>query len=313
MSRSSRQSLLPLVITAILIGAPVGPAAAADRLPIGGLSDGLAAMLLRPESAPPGANDWSCRPTQAHPYPVILVHGTLANAAFTWQALSPLLVNAGYCVFALNYGANQGSAGRFFGMTDIAASAAELDAFVERVRTATGAAQVDLVGHSQGGMMPRYWLRHLGGAARTRMLVGLAPSNHGTTLLGLNRLLQGPRALGVGGPSMEGCVACAQQILPSEFMTTLNSGGETVPGPRYRVIETAYDEVVTPSTSAYLSGPGVRNLRLQDACPSDYTGHVGIVYDPVALELTLNALGADDPGFRPRCRLVLPLVGGGGP
>jgi triacylglycerol esterase/lipase EstA (alpha/beta hydrolase family) len=311
MGRGIRQFLLTTLTAAVLSGAPTGPAAA-DKLPIGGPGDGLAAMALRPTAAPPGANDWSCRPSQAHPYPVVLVHGTLANAALSWQALSPLLANAGYCVYALNYGANGGSAGRFFGLTDIAASAAELDAFVERVRGATGAAQVDLVGHSQGGMMPRYYLKHLGGAARTHMLVGLAPSNHGTTLLGLNRLLQGLSFLGVSGPTLDGCVACAQQILPSEFLTALNSGGETVPGPRYRVIETAYDEVVTPSTSAYLSGPGVRNLRLQDACPSDYTGHVGIIYDPVALELTLNALGADDPGFRPHCRLVLPLVGAGG-
>lgn len=307
MGRGIRSGLIAALAVAAMAGAQ---AAAGDGLALGNLGDGLAAMLLRPTAAPPGANDWSCRPTQAHPYPVILVHGTLANAAFTWQALSPLLANAGYCVFALNYGANEGSAGRFFGIADIAASAGELAAFVERVRAATGAAKVDLVGHSQGGMMPRYYLKHLGGAAHTRRLVGLAPSNHGTSLLGLNALLNGLRALGVPSPRLHGCVACAQQILPSPFLAALNAGGETVPGPQYLVIATAYDEVVTPYAGAFLSGPGVRNLRLQDQCAGDLVEHIGIVYDPVALQLVLNTLGPNDPGFRPRCSLVLPVLGG---
>ena len=75
---------------------------------------------------PPGSNNWSCKPSAAHPYPVILVHGTLANEAFSWQALSPMLANAGYCVYAFNYGANSSSLGRFYALTDIGASAGEL-------------------------------------------------------------------------------------------------------------------------------------------------------------------------------------------
>ena len=60
-------------------------------------------------AAPPGANNWSCRPSAAHPRPIVLVHGTFADMSDSWQALSPLLVNNGYCVFALNYGSNAGS------------------------------------------------------------------------------------------------------------------------------------------------------------------------------------------------------------
>ncbi|OEV22738.1 lipase, partial [Streptomyces nanshensis] len=48
--------------------------------------------------------------------------------------------------------------------------------------------QVDIVGHSQGGMMPRYYLKFLGGAPKVNALVGIAPSNHGTTLSGLAAL-----------------------------------------------------------------------------------------------------------------------------
>ena len=38
-----------------------------------------------------------------------------------------------------------------------------------------------MVGHSQGGMMPRYYIKFLGGADKVDDLVGLAPSNHGTS------------------------------------------------------------------------------------------------------------------------------------
>jgi hypothetical protein len=52
-------------------------------------------------ASPPGSNNWRCRPSREHPRPVILVHGTFADMSDSWQALSPLLYDNGYCVFAL--------------------------------------------------------------------------------------------------------------------------------------------------------------------------------------------------------------------
>jgi triacylglycerol esterase/lipase EstA (alpha/beta hydrolase family) len=105
---------------------------------------------------------------------VILVHGTFEDMSDNWQALSPRLVNNGYCVFALNYGSFGGSGQvGIYATGEIAHSAEELCAFVDQVLAATHARKVDLVGHSQGGMMPRYYLRFLGGAAKVHTLVGL--------------------------------------------------------------------------------------------------------------------------------------------
>ncbi|MFX4639398.1 alpha/beta fold hydrolase, partial [Acinetobacter baumannii] len=90
---------------------------------------------------------------------------------------------AGYCVYALNYGANNAtklSGNQMYGVGPIEAAAAELSAFVDRVLAATGKTQVDIVGHSQGGMMPRYYLQVLAGAPKVNHLIGIAPDSHGT-------------------------------------------------------------------------------------------------------------------------------------
>ncbi|HKT04091.1 MAG TPA: alpha/beta fold hydrolase [Rugosimonospora sp.] len=267
---------------------------------------GIAAALASPGAAPPGANDWSCTPTAAHPDPVVLVHGTFGNMTDSWQALSALLANDGYCVFALNYGGGADT-DLFQGYGDIPTSAGQLAAFVNRVLAATGAAKVDIVGHSQGGMMPRYYLGFLGGAGKVKRLVGLAPSNHGTDLDGLTGLL----AAFPGGSSAvaAACVACAQQIAGSSFMATLNGIGDTVPGVTYTVIETRHDEVVTPYGTAFLGGSAVTDITLQDQCALDLTDHLGIVYDQIALHDVLNAL---DPAHAtsPLCTVVLPVLGG---
>ena len=234
--------------------------------------------------SPPGANDPSCKPTAAHPYPVLLVHGTFENQAM-WAFLSPQIKAAGYCVFALDYG-NSATG-------DIPTSAGQLGAFVSQVMAETGAAKVDLVGHSQGGMTPRYWMKFDGGASKVDDLIGIAPSNHGTT---------NPLA----SPAGPFCKACAQQAAGSAFITNLNAGGDTLAGPSYTVISTRYDEVVTPYRSQALTGSAVQvtNVVLQDRCPLDISEHPSIPSDPTTAQWVLNALGRTgpaDPGFRPRC------------
>src|ERR1700761_5009313 len=141
------------VAVAAVAMAPPAPARAATKLPVNyDFIAGATLTALAPDTPPPGANNWSCQLTAAHPDPVILVHGTFANMDDNWQAASPLLADSGYCVYAFNYGGASPDS-PIQGTGDIAASAAQLGAFVNTVLAATGAAKVDLVGHSQGGMM----------------------------------------------------------------------------------------------------------------------------------------------------------------
>jgi len=260
-----------------------------------------------PTASPPGANNWSCKPSAAHPRPVVLVHGTFENMADNWQALSPLLYDNGYCVFALNYGAYAGSGSVGIDATGpIEDSASQLSAFVRKVLAATGARQVDIVGHSQGGMMPRYYLKFLGGATYVHTLVGLAPSNHGTTLDGIFTL-----AADIPGSSalLTDCPACQEQDAGSAFLTKLNAGGDTVPGVDYTVIESENDEVVTPYESAFLSGPEVTNIDLQKQCSLDQGEHLSMAYDHIADADVLTALDPAHP-VTPACTPVAPVIGG---
>ncbi|KAB1150488.1 alpha/beta fold hydrolase [Streptomyces luteolifulvus] len=235
-----------------------------------------------------GWNNYSCKPSAAHPRPVVLVHGTLANSVDNWLAFAPYLKDRGYCVFSFDYGQLPGVP-LFYGLGPIDKSAEQLKTFVDKVLSATGAAETDLVGHSQGGMMPRYYLKFLGGAAKVNALVGIAPSNHGTTLNGFTKLL--PYFPGAEDLLTTATPALADQVAGSAFLTKLNEGGDTVPGVRYTVLATKYDEVVTPYRSQFLDGPGVRNVVLQDLCPIDLSEHAAIgLFDRIAFHEVVNAL-----------------------
>lgn len=274
--------------------------------------EGAFGAALSPTRSPSGTNNYSCRPSAAHPNPVVLVHGTFGNAYNSWSGLGPVLRSYGYCVFAVNYGAPSWSSIK--GTGDIPTSAAEIGRFVERVRSATGASEVDLVGHSQGGSVSRYYANLIGGANRVGKVVGLAPSNHATSVSGLVTL---GRFLRIVDPvfaftSWIGLPALEQQTDPnSTFYRNLNGNGETRSGISYTNVATRYDEVVTPYTQAFITaGPGatVSNITLQNVCSNDYTDHLGIVYDTNVYQIVLNALDPADQ--RPvACRFALGLFG----
>jgi triacylglycerol lipase len=245
-----------------------------------------------PLGEPVGANDWSCVPSAERSTPVVIVHGTFGDRRSLLDPLSAALVRAGFCVFSLDYG-NRGTG-------DIRESARQLGAFVAKVRRATGAAKVSMVGHSQGGMMPRFYIRFLGGARYVDDLVGLSPSNHGTSITGS----------GDSGATGGLCTSCSQQTAGSPFLTRLNAGDETPGRVSYTQVTTRYDEVVVPYLSAYLAeGPRTTNVTIQDLCPADVAEHVLIPMSPTAIAVTLDALtrpGPADPAYRPGCSPLPP-------
>jgi triacylglycerol lipase len=264
-------------------------------------------------SPPPGANNWSCKPSAAHPRPVVLVHGLSATMGENWAFMSPMLARHGYCVFALTYGLAPGET-FVGGVIPMEQSSHELAAFVDRVLAATGAAKVDIVGHSEGTVMPRYYIKHLGGAAKVDHMVALTPLYNGTNLLDLGQLaLLGEKL----NPAATGailnvvatlCGSCPEFLVGSPYLNELNQGGGAVAGITYTNIMSRYDELVSPYTSGYLDAPNSTNIVLQNQCALDLAEHAGVAFDPIAGQDILDAL---DPAHAksPACTVVLPVVG----
>ncbi|WP_067859752.1 esterase/lipase family protein [Nocardia shimofusensis] len=266
---------------------------------------GLAAQAQTPGQAPAGANDWSCRPTTRHPRPVVLLHG-LGNETVSWQTLSPLLARAGYCVFTTTYGT--GALGPAVGaLAPLERSAAEVGAFIDRVRAATGSDRVDIVGHSMGAAVSFYYMRHLEGAPAIARLIGLGAPYHGSTVSGLDVLGRWVADLPGGAQIVEDCGPC--QMSPgSPAVEFLGADARLAPETEFISIVSRYDEIATPFATGMLEGPNARNIVLQDVCASDFSEHYGLTSDPIAVAEVLNAL---DPEHARAvdCRLVAPLLG----
>ncbi|GAB09233.1 triacylglycerol lipase [Gordonia araii NBRC 100433] len=263
----------------------------------------------------PGTNKPNCKPTAARPRPVILVHGTGGGQQTNWGAYGAFLANRGFCVYALTYGALPlpwpfTAVG---GMLPQQGSARELASFVDRVLARTGAQTVDLVGHSQGTLMPTYYLKHLGGAAKVTNYVSLAPVWQGTMgslMVPVSKFLG---SLGVQDRWVPVCQACGQMLPGAEYLEKIWAGGSPyVKGVNYTNIATRFDELVVPYTSGLVParrpGEKVRNIVVQDSCAQDYSDHMAIAGSRRVAHMVLNAL---DPQRRVKvpCTFVPPFTG----
>lgn len=182
-------------------------------------------------------------------------------------------------------------------MGDIRESAHVLDDMVNRVLAATGASEVDLVGHSQGGgIMPDYYLKHLGGADKVHTKVGISPST-GTTL---STFAWFRSLIPILGPAVYGSIehvtpALIQQVYDSDVSREVYPDGTAAtPGVNTVAIITEHDQVDTPFTRQFYTGDGVTNIHLQDGCEADRSEHVSTLYSERALRFALNAIEPDE-------------------
>jgi triacylglycerol esterase/lipase EstA (alpha/beta hydrolase family) len=149
-----------------------------------------------------------------------------------------------------------------------------------RAALAAGASSVDVVGYSAGGVVARLWARDHGGAARARRIVTLGSPQHGTDLAAVAGLL-----------APGSCPRACRQLAPdSAMLAGLNRGDETPAGPKWVSIWSSQDQVVTPPSSAHLTG--ARNVVVQHICPDRSVTHAQLPTDAVVEALVLRALGA---------------------
>ena len=171
-------------------------------------------------------------------------------------------------------------------------TAAEYGVYAVRQEFAMAHRRIAVVGHSQGGMSMRWWLRFWPDTrAMVDDVIGMAGTNHGSTVRSSC------------GNGLKCPPASWQQAAGSNFVEALNSGTETFAGISYTEIYTHTDEVVQPnttaanSTSAVRTGAGrITNVATQSICPLALYEHflIGTV-DPVAYALVIDALDHDGP------------------
>ena len=277
---------LPLAALVCLLLAASPAAAAPDYGPINRSGPRLSVPRAQLAAA------LSCTPTVAHATrpPVLLVAGTALTpqANFSWnyeRALTALKLP--WCTIALPNS----------GMDDIQV-AGEYVVFALRTMHTASHRKVDVIGYSQGGMVPRWALRYWPGTRRlVEDDVGLDASNHGTLDARYCELTSSCPA------------AFWQQRTGAALLAALNSRQETFAGISYTEIYSATDEVVVPNlpaaSSSSLSGGGGRiaNIAVQSICPADLSEHLAMgSYDPVGYALAIDAIthpGPADPARVP--------------
>jgi triacylglycerol esterase/lipase EstA (alpha/beta hydrolase family) len=250
-----------------------------------------AATAATQASPSSGFDDWSCKPSAAHPEPLVLLHGLGGNGPGNYSFLGPFLAAKGYCAFSLTYG-QATPAIPVGGTVSIVQSSAEIEAFIDQVRASTGAAKVNIVGHSEGGFQSIYGPKVRGYAGKVAKVVALAPPTHGTTFGGLVSVgdYLGLRPLVDQVLRDFGCPACDEIIVGGSAVQQLTAGPIAQPGVKYTVIASRFDALVTPHETSFIRESGVKNEFVQDTCPLDPVGHVGLAFDPSVAQLVANAL-----------------------
>jgi triacylglycerol esterase/lipase EstA (alpha/beta hydrolase family) len=209
------------------------------------------------------ASAWSIAPASAATPadPVIIVAGTFSPALAN-EPLAARLRADGYrvSIFVLPAG----------GTGDIRDAARALDRFADGVRAAAGAARVDLIGHSQGGLVARTYVKDDGGAGEVDSLITLGAPNRGTSVANLATI--------VGFGNCLTIVACRQMAIGSSYLNDLNAGTDTIGAVRYTTFRTLQDELVRPVDNATLFD-GATNVLVQSRCWLRVVGHVGLILD----------------------------------
>jgi triacylglycerol lipase len=210
---------------------------------------------------------------QGNPGPVLLVPGYRGNVG-SLQALAAALRSAGRTAVIVEPIGD--------GTGDLRVQAEHLAEVADRVRDDAGAASVDVIGYSAGGVVARLWVRDEGGDEVARRILTLGSPHHGTSQAALGAEFAG------------GCPTACEQLVPdSDLLRRLNARDETPAGPLWVTIRSRNDQVVTPVDSAALSG--ALNVVVQDPCPGATAAHGDLPSNPVVLAALDSVLGVGAP------------------
>jgi triacylglycerol esterase/lipase EstA (alpha/beta hydrolase family) len=159
--------------------------------------------------------------------PILLLHGLFHNRS-CWWLVKRRLAQAGFGpIYSLNLNTWRSNAEP---LTERVADK------VDQIRMAHGVAQVDLIGHSMGGLLARNYIQLRGGAAKVRHCIGLATPHGGSRLA--------PFAL----------TPLARVLMPgSDFLQRL-AAAPRPEGVRFTSLYSRHDNLVIPVEAALMEG-----------------------------------------------------------
>ena len=202
-----------------------------------------------------------------NPRPILLVHGVIHNRS-AFFSLRKEMENWGWInVFSLNYSTWHGS---LTGMIE------DLARRVEQIQKETGSPSVDIVAHSLGGLIARYFMSIGAGRGKVSQLVTLGTAHKGTNLSSVLRVF-------LGGSLYRDLKK------KSYFISSLNQ----VVLPRNSRIVSIYtkqDRVVWPYKNCLVDdtiGESFENVEVHSA------GHMSLLYDEKVFEVVHKELLSD--------------------
>ncbi|WP_369177278.1 esterase/lipase family protein [Streptomyces mutabilis] len=213
-----------------------------------------------PRTSPPAPR----LPAPASP-PVILLHGFIDNRSVFLLLRRSLAQHGRHQIESLNYSPLT---------CDIRTAAELLGRHVEEICERTGSERVDVVGHSLGGLIARYYVQRLGGDLRVRTLVTLGTPHAGTRVVPLANAHPIVRQMRPGSAVLE------ELTLPS-------------PGCRTQFVSfwSDLDRVMDPLETACLDHPdlSVQNVRVSGI------GHLALPVHPAVATGIREALDTVAP------------------
>lgn len=182
--------------------------------------------------------------TGAQKIPVLLVPGYAEPSWYFMYGLYKDIKKAGYPVEGINLFPNFASA---------AEQAAKVKQRVEEIKQRLGVNKVNLVVHSFGGLISRYYIQNLGGTDSVKNLVTITTPHLGTYAA-------------YAGPG-----SSANEMRPeSDFLKTLNANGFAYEPVKYTSIWTNTDEIVLPPKNAIMPESTVHYVP--------WTGHLTVMF-----------------------------------
>ncbi|MEV6052743.1 alpha/beta fold hydrolase [Streptomyces sp. NPDC052107] len=224
-------------------------------------------LVQERRAAPPARDGTAQLPVRSGP-PVVLLHGFIDNRSVFLLLRRNLAQHGGQRVVSLNYSPLT---------CDIRAAAELLGRHIEEICERADSDRVDIVGHSLGGLIARYYVQCLGGDLRVRILVTLGTPHSGTS-----------------AAPLANAHPIVRQMRPGSGV--IEELARPAPGCRTRFVSfwSDLDSVMVPLETACLEHPDldVQNVRVTGI------GHLALPVHPAVAAGIREALDAPHPGER---------------